>query len=101
MGRVFNSKLFFHCQRVGPQLRSRKYRPAAPDAHLGGLPFETSKDKPVRAGRFWKVVGAGRDGLKVWQGLVGTMGGSRLVRGFHWGISTWRVYNGKSYVNDL
>lgn len=47
----------------------QKYRPAAPDAHLGGLPFEASKDKPARPGRFWKVVGAGRDGLKVWQGV--------------------------------
>lgn len=48
----------------------QKSRPSAPaDAHLGGLPFETSKDKPARPGRFWKVVGAGREGLKVWQGV--------------------------------
>ena len=36
--------------------------------------FEKSEKLP-RPGRFWKVVGAGRDGLKVWQGVVTGGGG--------------------------
>ena len=42
--------------------------------------FEKSEKLP-RPGRFWKVVGAGRDGLKVWQGVVGWVGGGVVEGG--------------------
>ena len=43
-----------------------KWRPM--QAPLQDLPFEKGQKVP-RPGRFWKVVGAVGDGLKVWQGV--------------------------------
>jgi len=56
-------------RKKGEQKSPRPQSFVDPSANL----FEKSSDSKLpRPGRFWKVVGAGRDGLKVWQGVSET-----------------------------